>query len=352
MVKEVAEVQGRDEGALADEVDALKEAAAREAAERKALLEIEYERQHDEVALMLERVHALDPKASALPEEALARHAALQEKELAIAAEPRIRRRRASKREGGKGKKGRGEDDEEEHVPLDPARRQEVDAARQAAVEDLEEAKRREKQMLHRQEFEQAKEMHIVRPPGDAASALADPVAQAHYQQQFQQRRGRRFFLIKSLLRRQRLRRIIGRDGGSITRETDRLKNAIGTERGKQRARLESLLTPHVLPGGQHPEGDAEDLSGSDASGAEAEDAAEDRAWLRGRVGAPSPPQGKGKGKGLGVSLGSGGVAVSPRTRRIQGAQGGSPGAGIALGGSGGAAVEVRGGRGAVLVIG
>ena len=47
---QVAEVQGRDEGALADEVDALKEAAAREAAERKALLEMEYERQHDEVS--------------------------------------------------------------------------------------------------------------------------------------------------------------------------------------------------------------------------------------------------------------------------------------------------------------
>ena len=45
---QVAEVQGRDEGALADEVDALKEAAAREAAERKALLEMEYEQQHDE----------------------------------------------------------------------------------------------------------------------------------------------------------------------------------------------------------------------------------------------------------------------------------------------------------------
>jgi hypothetical protein len=70
---QVAEVQGRDEGALADEVDALKEAAAREAAERKALLELEYERQHDEVSsppppspLRLACGHAQGPWCSSL----------------------------------------------------------------------------------------------------------------------------------------------------------------------------------------------------------------------------------------------------------------------------------------------
>ena len=54
---------------------------------------------------------------------------------------------RTGKGKGKKGKGGRVEEEEEEHAPLDPARRVEVDAAREAAAKDLEEAKRREQRV-------------------------------------------------------------------------------------------------------------------------------------------------------------------------------------------------------------
>ncbi len=54
------------------------------------------------MAALLERVRAADRTGEALPEDVLARHEALKEKQLALAAEPRLRRRGAGGAAGAK----------------------------------------------------------------------------------------------------------------------------------------------------------------------------------------------------------------------------------------------------------
>ncbi len=100
-------MQGKDEEALLNEVDALRAAAAREARDRAAALEEAMERQHDEVAAAIERAHAAAEPGS-LPEDVLARNEALRAKEEALLNDPAMRRRGkrlegACRRGGGAG---------------------------------------------------------------------------------------------------------------------------------------------------------------------------------------------------------------------------------------------------------
>jgi hypothetical protein len=57
----------------------------------------------------------------------------------------------------------------------------------------------------------------------------------------------RQFVVLKGLLKRQRLRRIIGRNGMCIARQNDKLRDAVAVDKERHRARLQSVLVP--MPG-------------------------------------------------------------------------------------------------------
>ncbi len=58
------------------------------------------------------------------------------------------------------------------------------------------------------------------------------------------QKQRAKFQIVKSILRRQRLRHIIGHNGSAVARETERLRKAIALSHARERVRMASLLTP------------------------------------------------------------------------------------------------------------
>jgi len=315
----VSQVKHLDEGSLADEVDRLREHAARETEKGSRAIEEEMERQHEGVKQLLRRVKEEGAGNKDLPDEVLNRQYEAEEKQFELIDDVRNRRIKG----------GKHDDEVDISVEADAIRHQEVEDARQRAVQEALEQQRRERQMLHRQTFEMNAEINAVkaRPVRNVAQDIARSRT-GRAAAGGPERRSRRFELMKSLLKRQRLRRIIGRHGGSITRETDRLKKAITIERIRQNKRMESLLAPHPL---DNPQAHEDGPQGSDDD--EPRDAEEDRQWLRDRTAPPSRPS-------------RDSADVSPRTRRLHGSL-------AARGGSPGQEVEIRSGkRGAVLIIG